>query len=104
VGIVLKVTPETLIKMANDIEKQLDNIQKQFDSIDTEINRTRSYWEGDASDSHKEQYDSLKDEISQSVKRLKNHPTNLLQIANIYTETEDEVETAAQTLPEDVIV
>lgn len=103
-GIILKVTPEVLTRMADDIEKQISDIKNQFDAIDTEINRTRSYWEGDASDSHKNQYDSLKDEINEAVKNLKNHPVNLLQMAGLYTETEENLEAAAQSLSADVIV
>ena len=52
-GITLKVTPEVLTRMAEDIGKEIDDIQKQFDSIDSEVARTLVYWEGDASDSHK---------------------------------------------------
>lgn len=103
-GIVLKVTPEVLTRMADDIEKQISDIQNQFDSVDTEINKTRSYWEGDASDTHKAQYDSLKDEISEAVTRLKSQPVNLLKMAGLYEETESSAEEAAQSLSADVIV
>lgn len=103
-GIVLKVTPEVLTRMADDVEKQIVDIQNQFDSIDTDINKTKSYWEGDASDTHKTQYDSLKDEISEAVKRLKSQPVNLLKMAGLYEETEDHAEETAQSLSADVII
>lgn len=103
-GIRLKVTPEVLTKMAGDIERQISDIQNQFRSIGADINQTRSYWEGDASDAHKSQYDSLKDEIDEAVMRLKNNPRNLLQMAGLYTDTENDLEAAAQSLSKDVIV
>lgn len=103
-GIQLKVTPEVLRNMADDIEKELGDIENQFREIDSEISRTRSYWEGDASDQHKKQYDSLKSEIDESVKNLKNHPVNLLKMAGLYEETEDSAKQKAQELSADVIV
>lgn len=103
-AIVLKVTPEELNKAAGEIETQIKDIENQFAGVDTEISRTRSYWEGEASDSHKAQYDALKDEINEAVNRLKNHPVNLLRMAGIYQETETNVTEAAESLPQDVIV
>lgn len=103
-GIKLRVTPEVLKSMASDIEKELSDIQNQFQAIDTEVSRTRSYWEGDASDSHKKQYDSLKTEIDECLKDLKNHPVNLLKMAGLYEETEDQAEQESQKLSADVIV
>ncbi|MCD7884785.1 MAG: WXG100 family type VII secretion target [Lachnospiraceae bacterium] len=103
-AIVLKVEPNTLVRMAEDIESQLTDVQTQFSEVESAINATRSYWEGDASDAHKSQYDSLKDEISETIARLKNHPTNLLKMAGLYTETESELEALAESLAADVIV
>lgn len=103
-GIVLKVTPDVLVSMADDIERQIQDIQNQFSSIDADINQTRSYWEGEASDTHKSQYDSMKGDIDEAVKRLKNHPVNLLQMAGLYRENESNLESVAQSLSADVIV
>jgi WXG100 family type VII secretion target len=103
-AIILKVTPEVLTRMAEDIEKQISDIQNQFSSIDTEVCKTRSYWEGDASEKHKAQYDSLKKEMDEAVKRLKSQPVNLLKMAGLYTETESQQKEVAQSLSADVIV
>lgn len=103
-AIVLKVTPEVLTRMAHDIESQINDIKNQFDSIDSDIAKTRSYWEGDASDTHKKQYDELKSDIDDSITRLKNQPRNLLQMAGLYSQTEQELTAIAQTLSADVII
>lgn len=103
-AIVLKVTPEVLTRMASDIEKQIHDISNQFNMIESEISRTRSFWEGEASDTHKSQYDSLKDDINEAVKRLGSNPANLLQMAGLYTETENQMEAVSQSLSADVIV
>lgn len=103
-GIILKVTPEVLERMADDIGRQITDIQNQFRTVDEKIGATRSFWEGDASDSHMNQYDALKDEIADAVKRLKSHPVNLLQMAGLYEENEERLKGEAQSLSADVIV
>lgn len=103
-GIQLKVTPETLIRTADNIEKKIEDIQKQFCSIETDIYNTRSWWEGEASDAHKAQYDSLKEEMEESIRHLKDSPANLLRMAGLYRETELHTKEAALSLQENVIV
>ncbi len=103
-AIILKVTPESLSKMADEIESQLSDIQNQFTEVESEIHKTRAFWEGDASDGHQTQYESLKDEIGESISRLKNHPVNLLRMAGLYTETELAAKETSQILSADVIV
>lgn len=103
-GVVLKVTPETLVKMASDIGTQIEDMKRQFESIETDINQTKSYWEGEASDAHKNQYDSLKKEIDQAVHQLENHPVNLLKMAGLYRETEQKLTETSQYLSENVII
>lgn len=103
-AIELKVTPEVLTRMAQDIDHKLGDIKTQFDGIDSDINRTLSFWEGDASDSHKKQYDAMKDEIQDSLKRLKGQPEKLLRMAGLYSETEAQQVAVAQTLSADVII
>ena len=103
-AIELKVTPEVLTRMAQDIDHKLGDIKTQFDGIDSDINRTLSFWEGDASDSHKKQYDAMKDESQDSLKRLKGQPEKLLRMAGLYSETEAQQVAVAQTLSADVII
>lgn len=103
-GIVLKVTPEELTRMAQDIDTEIGNMKKQFEGIESDVTHTLAYWEGDASDSHKKQYDAIKGDIEESIKRLREQPKDLLEMAGIYTKTESEVEAVAQTLSADVIV
>ena len=103
-GIVLKVTPEELIRMATDVETQLKTIKNQFDQMNSDISRTRSFCEGEASDTHKSQYDALAPEIQKALSRLEKRPTELLKMADLYKSTESAATEAAMTLSEDVIV
>lgn len=103
-GIVLKVTPETLVSMANDIEKKISDLQKHFQEIHTDINRTQAFWEGEAGNQHRTQYEEMKGDIDEAIKRMKSRPVSLLQMADLYKETEIQVTGAAQALQADVIV
>lgn len=102
-GIKLKVTPETLIKAADSIERQIQDIERQFSSIESDIGRTRSFWEGEASDEHKARFDAMKDEIAECLARLGSSPKSLLQISGVYRDTESDLETSAQVLLDNVI-
>ena len=103
-GIVLKVEPDALIRMAGDIEKQLKDMKTQFGELQSDINRTRSFWEGEASDTHKSQYDALDPEIQNALDRLQKRPEELLKMAGLYNEVEDAAKEAAMSLLEDVII
>lgn len=103
-GIVLKVTPDVLIRIAGDIEKQLKDMKTQFGELHSDINGTRSFWEGEASDTHKAQYDALVPEIQNALDRLQKRPEELLKMAGIYNDVEDIAKETAMSLVEDVIV
>ncbi len=103
-SIVLKVEPGVLKQMAADIEQEISHVEGQFQALDSEITKTKGFWEGSASDLHQNRYNAMKDKIQESVKRLKSNPTNLLTMAGIYEETETTVTEASQALDDDVIV
>ena len=84
----LKVTPEILINQANDINKQINAIQKSFGEIESQINKTMSYWEGDAENLHLKKYRAVKKDIQAVLKTIKNRPKDLLQMADLYKEAE----------------
>lgn len=102
-AIVLKVKPEELKKRANGIEKSIDSIENQLEEIGKVIIGTKKYWEGDASDAHRKCYSAFKDDIPKIIKKLKSHPVELLQMANLYDETERANEQLSSKLPNNVI-
>ncbi len=103
-GIKLRVTPDVLTREAGDIQKQIDDLKRQFDGIGNEVRRSRSYWEGQASDMHNKLYEMEEDDMERIIKKLKNHPVNLLKMAGLYKETEAELVEETQFLSENVIV
>lgn len=100
----LKVTEAQLVAMADDIGKQVQDIEKKFAEIGNEISRSKSYWEGDASDLHQKKYTDIQENLKVAIDNLKRHPENLLETAEIYRETESAAEAAAMSLPTDIII
>ena len=102
-SIVLKVKPEVLKSKSNEISQNINKIERQLDNIGKVIIGTKKYWEGDASNMHQKHYKTFQDDIPMVIKRLKEHPTDLLKMANIYDETEKTNQSLATKLPSDVI-
>ena len=103
-GIILKVTTEKLMNTASDIENQLKDVDAQLKQIGQDIRRTRGFWEGDASDTHMKQYEALEPEIQEIIAKLQKRPSELLKMAELYSETETQAKEAAMSLVADVIV
>lgn len=103
-GIILKVEPDKLKSTATDIEQQLKNVDNQLKQIGQDIRRTRGFWEGDASDNHMKQYEALEPGIQEIIAKLQKRPTELLKMAQLYSETETQAKEAAMSLVDDVIV
>lgn len=103
-GIILKVEPDKLKNTATDIEQQLKNVDNQLKQIGQDIRRTRGFWEGDASDTHMKQYEALEPGIQEIIAKLQKRPTELLKMAQLYSETETQAKEAAMSLVDDVIV
>lgn len=103
-AIVLKVTPEALRKKADSISTSISNIETELNEIGNVILGTRKYWEGDASDAHQKCYKAFQEDIPTVVKRLKEHPKDLLCMAEIYDSTESANQQLANRLPGNIIV
>lgn len=100
----LRVTPEEMLKKANEVEAYVQRIEKRFEELDRIVNRTSAYWQGDAGDKYRRVYGDDKDERTRIINRLREHVTDLRSMAGVYSKTEKEVESIAQSLPADVIL
>ncbi|MBO5523334.1 MAG: WXG100 family type VII secretion target [Roseburia sp.] len=103
-GIVLKVKPEELKKKADSISASIQTVEKELNAIGTVILGTKKYWEGDASSQHQKYYQTIKEDIPTVVKRLKEHPKDLLDMADIYEETESANQQLSNKLPGNILV
>lgn len=102
-GFVLKVTPQQLKIKAEQVSKEISEMTLAFEELAQIVSRTAHYWIGDAGDTHRDIYEKNKDDIEVMLRRLKEHPTDLLVMAGVYEDTEIKAENISMQLPEDVI-
>lgn len=102
-GINLKVDSNTLVAQSGIIKNKISQLERKWNSINDAVNRSRRYWEGETSELRRDYYYDLKDDVGLVFKRLKEHPDNLLRMANIYDYAEAKAAEEASSLPVDVI-
>lgn len=101
---IIKVTPDKLLSGANDITNEINRLESSWKKIGSIITNSKNYWEGDASNMHQKYYKEVQEQVDQILKRLKEHPADLLQMAGLYQEAEKSASAVANSLPMDVIV
>jgi len=87
----VKVTPAVLRQKAAEVSDRIGRVQVLFSELESLIRGTRSYWIGEAGDTHRMEYMEQKDNIAEILRRLQLHPVDLLKISGNYIEGEDEV-------------
>lgn len=103
-SVVLKVTPEVLIRQADTVLKDLAEIQKHMTTIEEKVEGTAHYWIGPAGQLHRHLYNEQKEEIMAIMQRLNEHPRHLKLIASEYTKVETQVAETANALTDHVII
>ena len=99
-----RVKPEELERTSSEFSKLVDSIERHFQRIDEVSGKTRGYWRGDAGDRGREGYAFYEDDISFIIKRLREHPVDLLKMAGIYKQGEQRVADISSKLKVDQIV
>lgn len=99
----IKVDSAVLNSKAQTVSKSITNMEKCFEQLKTIINRTSYYWIGEAGDMHRKIYANQQPKVEEMMKRLKEHPKDLMLMAQTYEVTEKEVESMAAELPGDII-
>ena len=99
----IRVNPSVLENKSRDISGQIDKIDSALKAINEQITSSKTYWEGEASNTHQRNYKSLQDEINNVIKELRAHPRALLTMAGIFTKVESEAKEQVSTLSSDVI-
>ena len=98
----LMVEPSELKSQAKKVTECIKDIEKDFKDIGRIVNHT-SYWKGAASDKHKELFSNNKEDITEIINRLKEHPKDLKKMAGIYDAAEEANVAVAKSLLTDVI-
>lgn len=100
----LKVSPDELKRQAAQIEGQIANAEKNWNSLCEAVNASKRYWEGEAADYGRRLLEESKQEILAAFGRLKEHPSNLLEMAGVYIDAETKAAEIAASLPENAIL
>ena len=101
---VLKVTPAQLETRAKAVESHIKAFENDWKQMTDIIRNSKGYWAGDASTTHQKYFKECEDDVLQIIKRLKEHPRDLLTMAGIYKESENKASQLAKTVPGDVIM
>lgn len=100
----LKVKTQDLQARAVSITTNVTAIKNEFRNIEQIINKTSGYWQGSGGDRYRAVYNTYKDNIDEIVKRFGEYAVDLNKIAQVYEQTEQQIESIASDLPDDVIV
>lgn len=99
----IKVDTETLNVLAGEAEKQISNVEICLRETGVLIERTGSYWLGEAGDKCRLQYKQQQDDVETILNQIKKQPEKLLEIAGVYRSTENEAVNVSTPLPGDII-
>ncbi len=97
------VAPEQLASTANEFEGVMAEIQRVANSMTDQVNGLGTIWEGTAATAYKNKFNQLNDDIAKLSAMIKEHVTDLKEMAGIYREAENKSEEIANSLPGDVI-
>lgn len=100
----IKVETAVLRARADAAEQRINAVRKSFGTIAETVMQSRRYWEGEANDAHRKEYQEYQNEIEEALSRFQENITDLRKIAGIYQETVTETERLQQDLPADVIL
>lgn len=100
----LRVSPDELKNKAGEITKQIQQMERNWNQLCELVNASKVYWEGDAGEHHRKLVKENEKDVQLILKRLKEHPEDLLEMAGIYISAEEQASEIANRLPDNVIV
>lgn len=103
-GITLKVSPDQLKAKAQEIQDQISRFESSWKQLYQTAQNTKSYWVGNASTQHQKLLTTYEEDVARIIRRLKEHPEDLMKMAGVYEEGESAAQQIAQSLPVDIIL
>ncbi len=103
-GMYLRVNPQKLITVSEEVERQTNTMKKKFDEVNEIINRSSAYWEGEGQEAYLNAYRSKYEKIEDALNRFSSHVVNLQTIAGVYKVAETAIVEETDYLLSDVIV
>lgn len=99
-----KVTPETLTAKSSEVANKVAAMRQHFGELKAAVEKTSKYWIGEAGDMHRALYQDLEDDTEEILRRLSEHPVDLVTIAQQYADVELKIQQEIQELPGDILV
>lgn len=87
---ILKVTPQEVKGKANQIKGEKSNMEGIMNNMVTNVSKLESFWKATSGKSYVGKFQSLRQDIQDSLNRLEKHTNNLVQAAQKYEEVETE--------------
>lgn len=94
---------QALEDQANKVEQRMKSMKEKFHRIHSIVNASGGYWEGRASQAHREVYQSYLESIDGILMRFQQNAENLRKIAQNYKSTGKSIEENIQELPDNII-
>ncbi len=101
---IIKVQPEVLLSTAGEFNTQGGQINALTTQMMELVNALPSTWVGEAGAAFVTKFSGLSDDIQRITNMINEHVSDLEEMAQNYTATEQQVEELTQALSSDVIV
>lgn len=102
-NIEVKVSSEVLVTQAEEVRRLAMDMKNRFEVLEDIMDRTKGYWIGEAGELHRKLYNEQKDDVAQMLRRLLEHPDDLLMISENYRAAESKNIQSASVLDADII-
>ena len=99
----IKVNTDILRSKADSVTGKVSLMEGDLNEIKDIVARTANYLIGEGGDTQRKNYTDKQAFVEEMVRRLKEYPVDLLQMAGIYEKTENEIEEMPHTLSANVI-
>lgn len=100
----IKVSSQALLNGAEEVSDTVADLKAGFSEIESAVNRSTGYWQGDAAQAHRAAYQDMKEHVENIFLRLSEHAEDLKKMAGGYTEAEGEAASYVEDLPPDVLL
>ena len=103
-NVTVKISTEQLAQASGDIAGKVNALKAAFGAMTEAMNRTDSYWLGEAGEAHRNAYRKMQPHQQEAVKRPEEQSQHLAKIAGVWEETEQQIKELNVNLPDDVII
>ena len=100
----LRVTPEQLINTSSEFSTIGNTVANLTEQMTTTVTGLANIWQGEAATAYVNRFNGLNDDIQRLVAMIREHSTDLSEMAQTYMSGDDQNVQLAETLSSDVIV